>query len=65
MGSFVPIPGGTGGIEYGYIFFFSYLIKGNILTASMLLWRLISYYLAIIIGGICLMTYRKKEKVWE
>mgnify|MGYP004560957629 FL=1 len=65
MGSFVPIPGGTGGIEYGYIFFFSYLIKGNILTASMLLWRLISYYLAIIIGGICLMTYRKKEKTWE
>jgi len=61
IGSFVPIPGGTGGLEYGYIFFFGYLINGSILTASMLLWRLISYYLGIIIGAICLITYRKKE----
>jgi len=61
IGSFVPIPGGTGGIEYGFIFFFGYLINGSILTASMLIWRLISYYLGIIIGSICLMAYRKKE----
>lgn len=61
IGSFVPIPGGTGGLEYGFIYFFGYLISGSILTASMLIWRLISYYLAMIFGAICLMTYRKKE----
>lgn len=61
IGSFVPIPGGTGGLEYGFIFFFGYLINGSILTASMLIWRLISYYFGMILGAICLMVYRKKE----
>ncbi len=61
IGSFVPIPGGTGGIEYGYMFFFGYLMSGSLLTASMLIWRLISYYLGMIIGALCLMAYRKKE----
>lgn len=60
IGSFIPIPGGTGGLEYGYIYFFSYLISGSVLTASMLIWRLISYYLGMIIGAFCLMVYRKK-----
>ena len=61
IGSFVPIPGGTGGIEYGFMFFFGHLIKGSILNASMLVWRFVTYYLAMIIGAICLGLYRKKE----
>lgn len=65
IGSFVPIPGGTGGIEYGFIFFFNYLIKGNLTNALMLLWRFISYYLSMIIGGIALSLYRKKENQCE
>jgi len=62
MGSFVPIPGGTGGIEYGFIFFFKYLVKGSILNGLMLVWRFISYYLGIIIGAIFLSIHRKKAK---
>lgn len=62
IGSFVPIPGGTGGIEYGFIFFFSNLIKGNIVNALMLVWRFISYYLGMVLGSIALLLYRKKEK---
>ena len=27
IGSFVPIPGGTGGIEYGFLFFYGYFIR--------------------------------------
>ena len=61
MGSFVPIPGGTGGLEYGFMCFFGYLIKGRVLTAIMLVWRAISYYLGTIIGAINLAFYRKKE----
>ena len=61
IGSFVPIPGGTGGIEYGFIFFFGHLIKGSILNAIMLVWRFITYYLGMIIGAICLSLYRKRE----
>ncbi|MBQ3474741.1 MAG: flippase-like domain-containing protein [Bacilli bacterium] len=61
IGSFVPIPGGSGGLEYAYTTFFGIFYSGGLLSASMLLWRLITYYLGIIIGGITLVTYRKKE----
>lgn len=61
IGSFVPIPGAAGGLEYGFMDFFGIFIKGSLLTASMLLWRLITYYLGIVIGGITLIMYRKKE----
>lgn len=65
IGSFVPIPGGTGGIEYGFVFFFGHLIGGSILNASMLVWRFITYYLGMILGAISLALYRKKEKTCE
>lgn len=65
IGSFVPIPGGTGGIEYSFIFFFKYLISGSIVHAAMLVWRFISYYLGMILGSIALLLYRKREKQCE
>ena len=42
IGSFVPIPGASGGIEYGYYKFFGNFIKGSLLKASLLIWRTIS-----------------------
>ncbi len=60
IGSFVPIPGGTGGIEYSFIFFFQYLISGSIVHAAMLVWRVISYYLGMVLGAIALALYRKR-----
>ena len=65
IGSFVPIPGGTGGIEYGFMFFYGYLIKGSILNAIMLVWRFVSYYVGMIIGAIALSFYRKRDEKWE
>ncbi len=65
IGSFIPIPGGTGGIEYGFVFFFGYFVQGSILNAMMLVWRFISYYLGMIFGAIALAIYRKKEKSCE
>lgn len=65
IGSVIPIPGGTGGLEYGFIYFFGYYIEGGILTAVMLVWRFVSYYLPMIIGAIALILYRKKEKECE
>lgn len=52
MGSFVPIPGASGGIEYGYLKFFGNFISGTLLKASLLIWRTISYYLPMLVGGI-------------
>ena len=65
IGSFVPIPGGTGGIEYGFMFFYSYFIKGSILNAIMLVWRFVSYYMGMIFGAIALALYRKRDKKCE
>lgn len=61
IGSFVPIPGATGGLEYGYMDFFGIFVKGAVLSSSMLVWRLITYYFGMLVGGITLITYRKKE----
>ena len=65
IGSFVPIPGGTGGIEYGFVFFYGHLVKGSVLNATMLVWRFITYYLGMILGAIALALYRKKEQKCE
>lgn len=61
IGAFVPIPGGTGGLEYGFMTFYGSFIKGSKLNAVMLLWRFITYYFAMILGAI-LLGIRKKEK---
>lgn len=61
IGAFVPIPGGTGGLEYGFMTFYGSFIKGSKLNAIVLLWRFITYYFAMILGAI-LLGIRKKEK---
>lgn len=61
IGSFVPIPGGTGGLEYGFIAFYGNFIRGSKLNAMMLIWRFITYYFAMLLGAI-LLGVRKKEK---
>lgn len=59
IGNFVPIPGATGGIEFGFVKLFEGFIKGPILSGAMLMWRTITYFLAMIIGAIALLFERK------
>lgn len=58
IGSFVPIPGGTGGIEYGFLRFFGVFNTGDTLSAILLVWRFITYYLGIIVGGVAFSFYK-------
>lgn len=62
IGSFVPIPGGTGGLEYGFIVFFSNFVLGSKVNAIMLLWRFITYYFGMIVGAISLSFGKKENK---
>lgn len=62
IGAFVPIPGASGGIEYGYNQFFGNFIKGAKLSASILLWRAITYYLGMIIGAFLFSLDKKENK---
>ena len=63
MGSFIPLPGGTGGLEYGFVAFFSNFVQGSRLTALMLMWRFITYYLVIILGAVALNIRKKNDKL--
>ena len=62
IGAFVPIPGGTGGLEYSYVEFFGNFISGSKLQASMLVWRFVTYYFGMILGAIALQVKTKGRK---
>ncbi len=48
--SIVPLPGGAGGAEIGFLLFFGSFIIGAQATAIMLLWRFVTYYFGLIVG---------------
>lgn len=62
IGNFVPIPGGSGGIEYGFLKFFGSFINSSILYSALIVWRFITYYLGIIVGGVSLGFFKGDEK---
>lgn len=62
IGNFVPIPGGSGGIEYGFLKFFGIFITSSILSSALIVWRFITYYLGVIIGGFALGFFKGDEK---
>jgi len=61
IGAFIPTPGGTGGLEFGFIMFYGNFVGGARLTAIMLVWRFITYYFGIIVGSVAM--YMRKVKV--
>ena len=62
IGGFVPIPGASGGIEYGFTKFFGNFILGHKLSVVLLLWRFITYYVGVIIGALVFNFEKKVEK---
>ena len=62
IGAFVPIPGGSGGLEYAFIKFYGNYIKGYVLSTIMIMWRFITYYLGMILGTIALSTNTKRRR---
>lgn len=60
IGSFVPIPGASGGIEYGFLRFYGNFLSSSVLTAVLIVWRFITYYLGIILGAL---TFSLEKKV--
>jgi conserved hypothetical protein len=58
----VPTPGQIGGIEYGFSVLFGGFLTAPILSAIVIAYRFLSYYLALIIGGIA-MNMKKKQSI--
>ena len=61
VGSFVPIPGGTGGLEYAFLEFFKVFSNHAIISTCMILWRFITYYLSMILGAASLLFVKGDE----
>lgn len=61
MGAFVPIPGASGGIEYGFLKFFGNFLSSNIISAVLLIWRFITYYLGMILGALAFSLEKKGD----
>lgn len=66
IGCYVPIPGGTGGMEFGFMGMFKNILRKSSITAATILWRFVTYYLPVIIGGIIFnITRRTNDKDLE
>ena len=65
IGNFVPIPGGSGGIEYAFFLIFGSFLPDRLISSALIIWRFITYYLGILIGAIALGLYKGKEKEKE
>ena len=66
IGNFIPIPGATGGIEYGFIRFFGcFSLSSPVLSSAMLLWRFVTYFLGMLIGFITLVLKEGVDKKCE
>lgn len=66
VGSFVPIPGGTGGLEYAFMEFFKGFSSKTIISVSMILWRFMTYYLPMILGAVSILFIKnRKEELKE
>lgn len=62
IGNFIPIPGATGGIEYSFMQLFGNFATGPILSSAMLLWRAVTYFLAMVIGAFVLLFNKEGKK---
>lgn len=59
IGSFVPIPGASGGIEYGFLKFYGNFLSKEVISAVLIVWRFITYYLGIILGAFAFSLEKK------
>ncbi|HNW85851.1 MAG TPA: lysylphosphatidylglycerol synthase transmembrane domain-containing protein [Candidatus Limiplasma sp.] len=59
---FVPVPGASGGAEGSFFLFFSPFFPAGTIAPAILLWRLFTYYGAIIVGVIFTTMDRKHPK---
>lgn len=59
--SFIPIPGSSISTEYSFIHYFNLIVSEAIVIPGVLLYRVITYYLPCIVGGI-LFNYRDSKR---
>ena len=60
----VPTPGASGGVEWAYtVLFVNVIATTSVVVTSMLVWRVITYYLGIILGFISYLIIERRSKI--
>ena len=54
----IVTPGNSGAAEYAFIYLFTGLLVSEDIIAYMLIWRFVTYYIPLIIGGILALTWK-------
>lgn len=62
VGSFVPIPGGTGGLEYAFLEFFKNFSSKTIISVVMIMWRFTTYYLPMMLGSLAIIFFKGRKE---
>ncbi len=57
----VVTPGNSGAAEYCFIYLFTGLIHEDGIMAYMLIWRLVTYYVPLVTGGIMAMSWERRR----
>lgn len=60
--SFIPLPGAAGGAEFGFYTLFAMFFPLHMLNASVLLWRVATFYLTICVGMLFTAVFPKPRK---
>jgi len=63
VSSFVPLPGAMGAAEGSFFLFFQMFFPGSLINIAMVFWRLLTFYLPIVVGS--LFTFQKKRRAKE
>lgn len=60
IAAFMPIPGALGAAESSFYIFFSLFFPKNMISLAVVLWRLITFYLPIVVGLIVTLFEKKR-----
>ena len=60
--AYIPSPGAAGGAEGISYFFFNNFFTKSPIVSVILMWRILTYYLNIVFGGLSLVFIRRKDK---
>ena len=59
--AFIPLPGGSGSAEGMFVLFFATIYRDSSVGVALLLWRFVTFYLPIIVGGVMLFLENQKK----
>jgi uncharacterized protein (TIRG00374 family) len=63
ISSFFPLPGGSGAAEVSFLLVYTTYFPRGFINSATLLWRLFTFYLNILVGGLFVLFARKKHEI--